>query len=139
MRMSEQISAQELQQLLTECKLLREENAKLRNLLGMQLKDNQSIKEIRSNSQNEILNVNPQPLSAEAKIALFSSLFQGRDDVYALRWESKNNRTGYSPAYANTRWNRCQCQKPKVRCPVCNQLQFLPLTNQVIYDHLAGI
>lgn len=31
------------------------------------------------------------------KIALFLSLFQGRPDVYARRWESKAGRSGYSP------------------------------------------
>ncbi len=31
------------------------------------------------------------------KIALFRSLFRGREDVYARRWESPDGRTGYSP------------------------------------------
>ena len=32
-----------------------------------------------------------------SKIALFQSLFRGRDDVYALRWE-QDGRGGYAPA-----------------------------------------
>src|SRR6266852_219961 len=36
--------------------------------------------------------------SAAAKIALFRSLFRGRDDVYAYRWESRDGRSGYAPA-----------------------------------------
>lgn len=32
------------------------------------------------------------------KINLFKSLFKGREDVFALRWE-KGNKSGYSPAY----------------------------------------
>jgi len=33
----------------------------------------------------------------DAKIALFRSLFRGRDDVYAERWENRDGRAGYSP------------------------------------------
>ena len=37
--------------------------------------------------------------SPEAKIALFRSLFAGREDVYAVRWENERNRkSGWSPA-----------------------------------------
>jgi hypothetical protein len=43
--------------------------------------------------------------SPEAKIALFRSLFRGRDDVYPRRFESrKTDKCGYSPACAN--WDR---------------------------------
>lgn len=43
-----------------------------------------------------------------AKVALFGSLFVGRDDVYALRWEnSRTGKAGWSPAvrggWANAR------------------------------------
>jgi len=36
-------------------------------------------------------------LSTPEKITLFRSLFRGREDVYAQRWESQDGRTGYSP------------------------------------------
>jgi hypothetical protein len=40
--------------------------------------------------------------SSTAKIALFRSLFRGREDVYARRFESrKTGRSGYAPACAN--------------------------------------
>ncbi len=32
------------------------------------------------------------------QIELFKSVFQGRDDVFAVRWE-KANKSGYMPAY----------------------------------------
>ena len=32
------------------------------------------------------------------QIKLFQSLFKGRDDVFAVRWE-KSGRSGYMPAY----------------------------------------
>jgi hypothetical protein len=40
--------------------------------------------------------------TAEAKIALFRSLFRGRDDVYPRRFESRSTgRSGYQPDCAN--------------------------------------
>ena len=38
----------------------------------------------------------------ETQIALFRSLFKGRDDVFAIRWE-REGRSGYMPAYDFTR------------------------------------
>ena len=36
--------------------------------------------------------------SPEAKVALFRSLFAGRDDVYAARWENaRSGKSGWSP------------------------------------------
>ena len=32
------------------------------------------------------------------KLTIFKSLFKGREDIYATRWE-KGNKNGYSPAY----------------------------------------
>ncbi|MFM8899603.1 MAG: TOTE conflict system archaeo-eukaryotic primase domain-containing protein [Burkholderiales bacterium] len=44
----------------------------------------------------------PSRLSTDEKVALFRRLFQGRTDVYPVRWESKTTgKTGYSPACAN--------------------------------------
>jgi superfamily II DNA or RNA helicase len=45
----------------------------------------------------------------EDKIPLFISIFKGRQDVYARRWESKN-KSGYAPAY-NIDWNRYDLHK----------------------------
>jgi hypothetical protein len=36
-------------------------------------------------------------LKGEQRIALFRSLFHGRDDVYAVRWENADGRSGYMP------------------------------------------
>ena len=43
-------------------------------------------------------------LSADEKIKLFRSLFREREDMYAVRWEGKNGKSGYSPACAKTRY-----------------------------------
>jgi len=38
-------------------------------------------------------------MTLREKIQLIKSLFKGRDDVFALRWE-KGGKSGYMPAYA---------------------------------------
>ncbi len=44
----------------------------------------------------------PLQLSTNEKVKLFRRLFQGRSDVYPVRWESKTTgKSGYSPACAN--------------------------------------
>jgi superfamily II DNA or RNA helicase/very-short-patch-repair endonuclease len=75
---------------------------------------------------------------AEAKIALFRSLFRGREDVYPRRFESrKTGRAGYSPACANE-WAQGICEKPRIKCSECPHRRFLPLTDEVIRWHLSG-
>ena len=79
-----------------------------------------------------------QPLSTQQKLALFRRLFRGRDDVYAVRWEStRSGRSGYAPACANE-WREGICEKPHVACRDCNHRQLLPLTDAAIYSHLSG-
>lgn len=44
--------------------------------------------------------MNNESLSKEQKIELFRSLFKGREDVFAQRWESQDGqRSAYYPAY----------------------------------------
>lgn len=77
--------------------------------------------------------------SAEAKIRLFRSLFRGRDDIYARRFESrKTGKSGYAPACANE-WVRDVCEKPRVKCAECPHRRFLPLTDEVVHWHLSGV
>jgi superfamily II DNA or RNA helicase/very-short-patch-repair endonuclease len=74
----------------------------------------------------------------EEKIALYRSLFRGREDVYARRFESrKTGRAGYQPACANE-WARGLCDKPKVKCGDCPNRRLLPLTDEVVRWHLSG-
>jgi superfamily II DNA or RNA helicase len=76
--------------------------------------------------------------SQEEKITLFCSLFRGREDVYPRRFESmKTGKQGYQPVCQNE-WIRGVCEKPKIRCEDCGQRKFLPLTDQVIRNHLQG-
>jgi superfamily II DNA or RNA helicase len=67
--------------------------------------------------------------STNQKIELFRSIFKGRDDVYAERWESDySGKKGYSPACEN-KWDAIKKKEPR---------KYLPLTDQVVLDHLSG-
>jgi hypothetical protein len=77
--------------------------------------------------------------SPEAKIALFRSLFRGREDVYARRFESRRTgKPGYQPVCGNE-WVSGICKKPKARCDGCAHRDFLPVTDDVIRNHLSGV
>ncbi|OOG43620.1 DEAD/DEAH box helicase family protein [Rhodanobacter sp. C05] len=77
-------------------------------------------------------------LSTAEKVRLFRRLFQGRTDVYPVRWASKSTgKAGYSPACGNE-WHPGVCQKPRIKCSDCSHRLLLPLSDAVLYDHLAG-
>ena len=104
----------------------------------------------------------PSRLSTEEKLALFRRLFRGRSDVYPVRWESKTTgKSGYAPACANDKfarranlhseggrraramdgqseWRAGVCEKPRIKCADCSHRLLIPLSDAVIYDHLAG-
>jgi len=95
-------------------------------------------------SSTDLLNSNKTNLvskfsSQDEKIKLFRSLFRGREDVYPRRFESfRTGKTGYQPACRNE-WIVEICKKPKISCSECNNRDFLPVTNEVIRNHLLGI
>ena len=66
--------------------------------------------------------------SAGQKIALFRALFGGRDDVYAVRWDSpRTGKSGWSPAVVG---GPAYAKRP--------DREYLPLTDAVIEAHLSG-
>ena len=74
----------------------------------------------------------------ETKIALFRSLFRGREDVYPRRFESvRTGKSGYAPACANE-WIQGVCEKPRIKCADCLHRRFLPVTDDLIRCHLSG-
>jgi hypothetical protein len=112
----------DLAALRAQCERLRAENAELRSQLGL------------AQAQVEPDELQPQPRSSEgpaqasrsaidssglvssdspvaAKLALFRALFSGREEVFAVRWQSKTGRSGYAPACAHE-WDRALCGKP---------------------------
>lgn len=107
---------------------LRAENARLRALLA----------------RHGIAADEPEPalrksvLSLEEKVALFRSLFQGREDVFARRWFSPTTgKSGYQPVCARE-WNREFCDKKKYKCAECPNREFQTLGYNDIYRHLEG-
>jgi superfamily II DNA or RNA helicase len=76
--------------------------------------------------------------SQEEKIHLFRSLFRGREDVFPRRFENaKTGKSGYAPVCRNE-WAAGICQKPKIACQECNFRAFVPVSDEVIRNHLRG-
>jgi len=74
----------------------------------------------------------------EQKIALFRSLFRGREDVYPRRFKSKRTgKRGFTPVCRNE-WIRPICRKPKIKCGDCENRDLIPLSDEVIRNHLIG-
>jgi superfamily II DNA or RNA helicase len=121
---------------LAECARLREENARLKALLHPQTDQTTPAPETTlpasTNITPEIISDNFTP---EAKVTLFRSLFRGREDVYALRWESKNGRSGYSPACVRE-WEQNTSGKFKLKNE--GSREYFPLTDEVARNHLLG-
>ncbi len=77
-------------------------------------------------------------LTTAEKVVIFRRLFRGRTDVYPVRWESKSSgKAGYTPACANE-WKAGVCEKPRIKCGDCGERLLIPLSDAVIYGHLAG-
>ena len=87
---------------------------------------------------HEVREPEPSRMSTAEKVGLFRRLFRGRTDVYPIRWEAKTSgKSGYSPACANE-WRAGVCEKPRIKCGDCGHRLLIPLSDEVIYDHLAG-
>ncbi|MDD2228102.1 MAG: DEAD/DEAH box helicase family protein [Candidatus Cloacimonetes bacterium] len=133
---------------------LKEENYKLRKLLGKsdsvndpsieeQVPEHEegedSIAHTVEDNQfiNDFYQVNKLS-TPEQKIALFRSLFKGRDDVYAIRWSGKGGKSGYSPACVND-WKPGICGRfQRVSCANCDHRELIAITDKVIFGHLNG-
>ncbi|WP_260292488.1 TOTE conflict system archaeo-eukaryotic primase domain-containing protein [Sedimenticola hydrogenitrophicus] len=120
-----------------ELRRLREENARLKALLirhGIPWEEPITPEPVPAPLEPASV---PTHFTTDDKIALFRRLFRGREDVYPQRWESAKGTSGYSPACGNE-WKPGVCHKPTIKCGDCNQRLLLPVTDQVIYGHLAG-
>ena len=74
----------------------------------------------------------------QEKINLFKSLFIGREDVFALRWSNaKSGKSGYSPVCEN-KWQSGKCDMKKYFCADCPFKLPVRLSEQYIFNHLAG-
>jgi superfamily II DNA or RNA helicase len=78
-----------------------------------------------------------ESISPQEKINLFKSVFKGRDDVFAVRWE-KGDKSGYMPAY---RYDPYLYRLHKMKGGTFNnynEKQYLSLTDEEITKHLNG-
>ena len=129
----------ELQQAIAECERLRAENAQLKARLGDSPKPAPTPIVPSATSQTpktrlpKTLNANSP---ADQKVNRFRGLFRGRGDVYAVRWEGKNGRTGYSPAGIRD-WEQPTFTKAGKKKPFRVSKPF-PLSDDVVRDHLLG-
>jgi len=58
--------------------------------------------------------------------------------VHPVRWESTTTgKSGYAPACANE-WRPGICDKPRIKCADCGNRSLVPISDAVIYSHLAG-
>lgn len=79
--------------------------------------------------------------SADEKIALFKSLFRGREDVYAHGFRTKQGGIGYSPVCANERTQSCPRWTRShlgIKCAECPRRKFLSPNNQAYIRHFRG-
>ncbi len=98
-----------------------------------------SIAKVRDQYAQPIYGKVTNESSEKDKIALFRSLFKGREDVFPKRFESlKTGKSGYQPCCRNE-WIRGICRKPKVKCADCENRDFIPVTDDIIRNHLTGI
>lgn len=74
---------------------------------------------------------------ADEKVKLYQSLFRGREDIFARRWE-KGIKSGYSPAYSFDwdEFNTYRSQGGKLKD--FENKTPIPLTNSTIHQHLLG-
>jgi len=114
--------------LLSELKVLRAENARLTQLL----KDGGGRYEAspKFGTQRDPGDV----ISSADKIRLFGSLFRGREDVFAVRWEGWNGKSGFAPA------NRYDPERgaSRARVPENGIDKHIFVSDTVIRDHLTG-
>ena len=126
--------ASEIEELHRQLAELRAENGRLRDLLGVGTRDEAiSLWEPTLFVDDGLVDVTTSALvdrhsPREAKVALFRSLFVGREDVHALRWEnSRTAKAGWSPA---VRGGWANAKKPG--------REYLPLSDEVLGLHLGG-
>lgn len=122
------------QALLKENFDLKAENKKLKTQLGIEKPEIDTTNIIHEEKAVSVTNKNEK---AEEKIKLFMSLFKGRNDVYAKRWQNKEGKSGYSPVCTNE-WKIGLCNKPRIKCAGCINKSFGILNEKVIEEHLKG-
>jgi hypothetical protein len=136
---SDEILKAELEQAVAECERLREENARLR-LRVREAPDTlpATTKQFSAHNNDKKASANVANDSPpELKVSLFRSLFRGRDDVYAVRWEGRSGKIGYSPAGIRE-WEKGPSTAKAGQKKSFRLSKLFPLSEEVIRDHLLG-
>jgi len=126
--------------LLKEAESLRKENAEMKALLfehGLSYEPHDKGKKGSIVSLYSPIAFPPSNLGSEERVALFRSLFRGREDVYANRWQGKDGKGGYSPNCVNS-GRPGYCNRKQYKCAVCPNRNFRPLGYNEICNHLLG-
>ena len=77
-------------------------------------------------------------LSNDQKVTLFRALFRGREDVYAVRWESPDGRSGYTPK-SERDWKAYMPRSRRIASGSTGRPgNTLALTDDAIRTHLLG-
>jgi superfamily II DNA or RNA helicase len=133
----------ELEAALSESQRLRDEVRQLKDLLAKHsIPLPESAEEVSGGisclpQPSEIAQFS-RPPDKESKVALFRSLFRGREDVYAERWRMKDGNWGYRPA-GRKNWDAFLAGRPEDHKKVDRQTRILyPLTDEAVRLHLAG-
>ena len=146
----ETVSREQYDALSEYCHALEEDNHKLLELLKAHHIPFQAIARVETTETEQSKTVFSQGASPPScfgsickssplqdRVQLFMSLFHGRDDVYALRWENKRSRkTGYSPACRHS-WVPGVCPMPQKKCHQCSNHDYLPYTSESVERHLS--
>ena len=115
---------------LAEIERLRNENRALCKALSLSNKlSSKSDAAAKKNSGTD--------MTGTQKVKLYRSLFRGREDVYAVRWQSSKGIVGYSPVHCHKK-DRTQCRRPREECEKLGERLYFPQTDQVIHGHLTG-
>ena len=132
----DQTESAEVDALRQKCRQLAEENERLRSLLAQH---GIAPDPVPSPTQQPVEPARDRhKLSTAEKIALFRSLFRGREDLYAQRWQSPDGRSGYSPRTERD-WKAYNAASAANRKRVDKETRKnIPLSDEAIHAHLAG-